>query len=79
MQPSTLIAIQDQPSESIRRFRSKSLQKTISVLNKQYGNSNEGGEMSEFFLVDGSQKKYYYDEIVNDLETTIVGKILNKF
>jgi hypothetical protein len=35
--------------------------------------------MSEFFLVDGSQKKYYYDEIVGELEPLMVGKILNRF
>jgi hypothetical protein len=79
MQPTTLIAVQDQSSETIRRFRSKSISKSKMRMAKSGGGNTQGTEMCEFFLVDGSQKKYYYDEIVNDLETNIVGRILNKF
>jgi hypothetical protein len=42
MQPSTLIAIQDQPSETVRRFRSKSMSKSRTVLSKNTG-INTGG------------------------------------
>lgn len=74
MQPTTLIAIQDAESDSIRRFRSRSLHKS-----RQSAVKDSHIVQSEFFLADGSQKKYYYNKIDNELEPTTMATVLSKF
>lgn len=75
MQPTTLVGIQDCESDSIRRFRSRSMHKSRNSNAK----SPQKVVQSEFFLADGSQKKYYYNEIVNELESEMMTNILSKF
>lgn len=68
MHHTTLLAVHEEDTTDVRRFRSKS--------NHSKPNNTP---ITQFFLTDASQKKYYYADIVNELEVVLLGNIMKHY